>query len=65
MLLSSYPPNYFVQNVQFDFFNYAGIHRKVRLYTTPVTYIDDITIVTDFVGTQGICSFPIYTQILF
>lgn len=28
----------------FDFFNYAGIHRPVKLYTRPATYIEDITI---------------------
>jgi beta-glucuronidase len=44
---SKYPPGYFVQNLQMDFFNYAGIHRHVRLYTTPLVYIDDITILTD------------------
>lgn len=37
------------QNVpNFDFFNYAGINRPVRLYTTPQAYIDDITVVTEF-----------------
>ena len=51
--LCSYPPGYFVQNYQFDFFNYAGIHRHVQLYTTPLKYIDDITISTDFSGTHG------------
>lgn len=29
----------------FDFFNYAGIHRPVVLYTTPGEYIRDITLV--------------------
>ncbi|PRO66490.1 beta-glucuronidase [Alkalicoccus urumqiensis] len=35
-----------IRNVDenFDFFNYAGLHRPVRLYTTPKTYIQDITI---------------------
>lgn len=28
----------------FDFFNYAGITRPVRLYTTPAAYIRDITL---------------------
>ena len=28
----------------FDFFNYAGITRPVRIYTTPKTYIDDVTL---------------------
>ena len=39
-----YPPGYFVQNLQFDFFNYAGIHRSVKLYSTPMIYVDDITV---------------------
>jgi len=54
-----YPPGYFVQNLQFDFFNYAGIHRKVQLYTTPLTYIDDITIETGFSGTTGYMNYSI------
>jgi len=57
-----YPPGYFVQNVQFDFFNYAGIHRKVELYTTPLTYIDDITIETGFMGATGHLNFSINTK---
>jgi len=28
----------------FDFFNYAGIHRPVKIYTTPKNYIKDIII---------------------
>lgn len=28
----------------FDFFNYAGIHRSVLIYSTPKDYIDDISI---------------------
>ncbi|MBR4629018.1 MAG: beta-glucuronidase [Treponema sp.] len=28
----------------FDFFNYAGITRPVRIYTTPKSYINDITL---------------------
>lgn len=34
----------------FDFFNYAGIFRPVRLYTTPMDYIKDITLVTGLDG---------------
>ena len=30
-----------------DFFNYAGLHRSVWLYTTPHTHIDDMTVTTD------------------
>ncbi|WP_282942491.1 beta-glucuronidase [Paenibacillus sp. RC67] len=37
----------------FDFFNYAGIHRPVKIYTTPHTYVKDVTIVTETNGTSG------------
>uniref|UniRef100_A0A1I8P6B0 Beta-glucuronidase n=1 Tax=Stomoxys calcitrans TaxID=35570 RepID=A0A1I8P6B0_STOCA len=36
-----------IQTYTFDFFNYAGIHRSVVLYTTPKVYIQDINITTD------------------
>lgn len=42
----SYPEGYFEQEIQFDFYNYAGIQRAVKLYTTPVTFIEDITVTT-------------------
>lgn len=42
-----------IQSYTFDFFNYAGIHRPVYLYTTPHTYLDDITITTDVDGSSG------------
>lgn len=35
----------------FDFFNYAGITRPVRLYTTPKEYIEDMTILA---GVDGV-----------
>ena len=35
----------------FDFFNYAGIHRSVWLYTTPKEYIEDVTVVPAVDGT--------------
>ncbi|XP_020814029.1 beta-glucuronidase isoform X2 [Drosophila serrata] len=31
-----------VQSYTFDFFNYAGIHRSVHLYTTPLLHISDL-----------------------
>lgn len=37
----------------FDFFNYAGIHRPVKIYTTPHTYVKDVAVVTDFKETTG------------
>eukprot|EP00057_Strongylocentrotus_purpuratus_P021873 XP_011676347.1 PREDICTED: beta-glucuronidase isoform X2 [Strongylocentrotus purpuratus] len=51
--LTMYPPNYFEQEYSFDFFNYAGIQRSVKLYTTPKGYVDDIDVVTNFTGTTG------------
>lgn len=39
-------------NVNFDFFNYAGIHRPVKLYTTPKEYISDITITSNICADQ-------------
>ena len=43
----NYPPGYFTHEYAFDFFNYAGIHRSVTLYTIPsYISIEDITIVT-------------------
>ena len=36
-----------------DFFNYAGLHRSVWLYSTPHSHIDDITVVTGLDGAVG------------
>ncbi|ELU00445.1 hypothetical protein CAPTEDRAFT_123745 [Capitella teleta] len=56
---SLYPENYMVQDIPFDFFNYAGLHRKVILYATPKTYVDDITVVTNISGTYGIVKYNV------
>ena len=37
-----------------DFFNYAGLHRSVWLYETPMLHIADLTVVTDLDGDLGI-----------
>lgn len=54
-----YPAGYFVQNTNFDFFNYAGIHRPVLLYTTPSAYIDDILVQTTFSDSTGVVSYQV------
>lgn len=54
-----YPSGYFVQNTNFDFFNYAGIHRSVLLYTTPAVHIDDITVQTTFSDNIGLVSYNV------
>lgn len=43
---NNYPEGYRQQETYFDFYNYAGIHRPVKLYTTANTYIKDIRINT-------------------
>lgn len=45
----------------FDFFNYAGINRNVRIYTTKKDYINDITIVPSISGSDGIVRYEIKT----
>jgi beta-glucuronidase len=36
-----------------DFFNYAGLHRSVWLYSTPTSYVRDVTITTGLEGSAG------------
>lgn len=43
----------------FDFFNYAGLHRPVKIYTTPSSYVKDITVVTDFQGNTGTVNYNV------
>ncbi|XP_068124687.1 beta-glucuronidase isoform X2 [Hyperolius riggenbachi] len=54
-----YPKGYFVQVADFDFFNYAGIHRPVVIYSTPSVYIDDITVITDITGNTGLVNYKV------
>lgn len=42
------------QIVWHDFFNYAGLHRSVRLCCVPATHIEDIVINTDVKSTTGV-----------
>lgn len=45
----------------FDFFNFSGIHRPVRIYSTPLSYIEDITLIPGVEGTTGILHYEIVT----
>jgi beta-glucuronidase len=54
-----HPEGYRVQEYYHDFLNYAGIHRPVKLYTTPKAYIDNIKVVTNIEDNQGIISYDI------
>ncbi len=38
----------------FDFYPYAGLHRPVLLYSTPQTFIEDVTVVTTLEGERGL-----------
>jgi beta-glucuronidase len=49
---ASHAGNY--PQTQFDFFPFCGIQRPVLLYTQPQEAIEDITVVTDLVGDQGL-----------
>ncbi|KAK4873706.1 hypothetical protein RN001_013066 [Aquatica leii] len=48
-----------IQHYTFDFFNYAGIHRSVFLYTTPKAYIRDIAVTTDVSQNTGFVHYVI------
>ncbi len=45
----------------FDFFNYCGITRPVKIYTTPKEYIADITVVPNVQGRKAELSYEIET----
>ncbi|KAM5228650.1 beta-glucuronidase [Ctenodactylus gundi] len=59
---TKYPRGYFVQDTHFDFFNYAGLHRSVLLYTTPTAYIDDITVTTGVDKDTGLVNYQVFIQ---
>jgi beta-glucuronidase len=44
-----------------DFFNYAGLHRSVWLYSTPPAYVDDVTVVTGLDGTTATVGYRVGT----
>lgn len=45
-----------------DFFNYAGIHRDVWLYSRPAAHVEDVTITTDIDGDDGIVNWTVFSQ---
>ena len=47
-----------------DFFNFAGIHRPVKLYVTPTVYLLDITLQTTFKNTIGQLEFKSSVAVL-
>ena len=64
----SIPPGYVEQTPDgprqryfHDFFNYAGLHRSVWLYTTPAAHITDVTVVTGLDGSAGTVRYTVQT----
>jgi beta-glucuronidase len=64
----SIPPGYVEQTPDgprqryfHDFFNYAGIHRTVWLYTTPRAHVDDVTVMTGLSGSTGTVRYEVGT----
>lgn len=58
----NHPTGYKTQEYFHDFFNYSGIHRPVKLYTTPKTYIQDVTVITDINDRDGIVVYDVVLQ---
>lgn len=48
-------------NPNFDFFNYCGITRPVKIYTTPKDYIEDITVVPQVIGADADLAYSVDT----
>ena len=49
-------------NPNFDFFNYCGITRPVKIYTTPKRYIKDISLTAQVKGKDAKLSYHIETE---
>ncbi|CEJ62303.1 Putative Glucuronidase [Penicillium brasilianum] len=48
-----------IQTYQHDFYNYAGLARSIWLYSVPRQHIQDITVVTDVQGKNGIIHYDV------
>jgi beta-glucuronidase len=48
-----------IQTYQHDFYNYAGLARSVWLYSVPRQHIQDITVVTDVQGNNGLIRYDV------
>ncbi len=54
-----HPPGFRTQEIHFDFFNYAGLHRPVKLIAMPETFIEDVTVLTDIEGDDGVVRYDV------
>lgn len=57
-----FPKGEKAQVYEFDFFNYSGIHRPVKIYTTPDVFIKDILVKTDIDGTDGLIDYNVTVE---
>lgn len=48
-------------NPNFDFFNYCGLNRSVRIFTTPLSYIEDVTLTSAVEGESADLCYEIKT----
>ena len=53
-VISARPGGHRAQRYFHDFYNYAGLHRSVWLYTTPPSFIDGVVVRTDFDPRSGL-----------
>ncbi|HEY0718201.1 MAG TPA: beta-glucuronidase [Streptosporangiaceae bacterium] len=52
-VISTSPGGRRTQRYFHDFFNYAGLHRSVWLYATPVSFIEEVAVQTEFDPVSG------------
>ena len=52
-MISTHPDGHRTQRYFHDFYNYAGLHRSVWLYSTPPSFIDGVVVRTDFDPRSG------------
>ncbi|OQD86680.1 hypothetical protein PENANT_c007G01307 [Penicillium antarcticum] len=48
-----------IQTYHHDFYNYAGLARSIWLYSVPQQHIQDITVVTDVDGNNGLINYEV------
>lgn len=58
-----HPEGFRVQQYYHDYFNYAGLHRPIRLVATPKTFVKDITIATDIDGANGVVDYDVEAEV--
>ncbi len=56
-----HPQGHTVQNIYFDFANYSGLHRPVRLLVLPTASIEDIRVATDLAEGRATVDYDVET----